>query len=149
MLQQTALIELITALKAQVAACHVEVETNGSIAPNATLAALIDQFNVSPKLAHSGNELAVRRKLDVLSAYARMERAFLKIVVQAPEDFDEVVDLAKAAAFPSSRIFIMPEGITSATLRERAGWISALCVEHGFSFTDRMHIHLYGDTRGT
>ncbi|HCY01630.1 MAG TPA: pyrroloquinoline quinone biosynthesis protein PqqE, partial [Erythrobacter sp.] len=24
-----------------------------------------------------------------------------------------------------------------------------LCVEHGFRMSDRLHIHLFGDTRGT
>ena len=38
---------------------------------------------------------------------------------------------------------------TAATLRERSRWLAELCALHGFSFTDRLHIHLYGDTRGT
>ena len=33
----------------------VEVETNGTVAPPPALDALIHQYNVSPKLAHSGN----------------------------------------------------------------------------------------------
>jgi len=43
----------------------------------------------------------------------------------------------------------MPEGTDSATLRERERWLSPLCLEHGFRLSDRLHIHLYGDTRGT
>ena len=34
---------------------HIEVETNGTVAPPPALDALIHQYNVSPKLAHSGN----------------------------------------------------------------------------------------------
>ena len=37
----------------------------------------------------------------------------------------------------------------SATLREREKWLAPLCLEHGFRMSDRLHIHLYGDTRGT
>ena len=39
----------------------VEIETNGTVAPPPALDALVDQYNVSPKLAHSGNpaELAL------------------------------------------------------------------------------------------
>ena len=43
----------------------------------------------------------------------------------------------------------MPEGVTSAALRATAQWLVPLCLEKGFNFTDRLHIHLYGDTRGT
>src|SRR5688572_6934909 len=40
---------------------HVEIETNGTVAPPPALDALVDQYNVSPKLAHSDNraELAL------------------------------------------------------------------------------------------
>ena len=34
---------------------YVEIETNGTIAPTPTLAKRVNQWNVSPKLAHAGN----------------------------------------------------------------------------------------------
>ena len=37
----------------------------------------------------------------------------------------------------------------SAVLRERMVWLAALCQSHGLRLSDRLHIHLYGDTRGT
>jgi hypothetical protein len=43
----------------------------------------------------------------------------------------------------------MPEGTDSAGLRERERWLAPLALEHGLRLTDRLHIHLYGDTRGT
>ena len=43
----------------------------------------------------------------------------------------------------------MPEGTDSETMREREKWLAELCVEHGFRLSDRLHIHLFGDTRGT
>ena len=52
-------------------------------------------------------------------------------------------------AIPASRIYLMPEGRDSATLRERAAWLTDLCNLHDFNFTDRLHIHVHGDTRGT
>ncbi len=40
---------------------YVEIETNGTVAPHPLLDPFVDQYNVSPKLAHSGNaaELAL------------------------------------------------------------------------------------------
>ncbi|MDF1834411.1 MAG: 7-carboxy-7-deazaguanine synthase QueE, partial [Alteraurantiacibacter sp. bin_em_oilr2.035] len=45
--------------------------------------------------------------------------------------------------------FLMPEGTDSAALRQRMDWLAPLCLKHGFRMSDRLHIHLYGDTRGS
>ena len=59
------------------------------------------------------------------------------------------LELQRRYRFRPGRVFLMAEGTDSATQRERQGWLSGLCVEHGFRMSDRLHIHLYGDTRGT
>jgi organic radical activating enzyme len=51
LLQGLALVKLL----AHLPGWRIEVETNGSVAPTAALDPLIAQYNVSPKLAHSGN----------------------------------------------------------------------------------------------
>ena len=43
----------------------------------------------------------------------------------------------------------MAEGTDGAVLRQRQEWLVPLCLEHGFRMSDRLHIHLFGDTRGT
>lgn len=146
LLQAPALARMIAALPAPM---HVEVETNGTVAPPAALDALIDQYNVSPKLAHSGNPADLALPPDRLAQWAADPRAWFKFVVASPSDVDEVLALQHEHGLPAERIFLMSEGRDSKTLRERAPWIADLCAQHGFSFTDRMHIHLYGDTRGT
>ena len=60
-----------------------------------------------------------------------------------------VLALQAGFGIASERIFLMPEGTDSLTLREREQWLAPLCVEHGFRLSDRLHIHLAGDTRGT
>ena len=65
------------------------------------------------------------------------------------KDLAEVIALQQAHAIPASRIMLMPEGRDSETLRTRERWLAQICSEHGFSLSDRLHIHLYGDTRGT
>lgn len=128
---------------------HVEIETNGTVQPPPALDNQVHQYNVSPKLTHSGNPAELALLPERLSAWAGDERAWFKFVIARPEDIDEVIALQDAHAIPAHRIFLMPEGRDSETLRTRSTWIANSCVEHGFCFTDRLHIHLYGDTRGT
>ena len=128
---------------------NVEIETNGTVAPPARLDERVDQYNVSPKLAHSGNPAELALKPDMLDRWAADERAWFKFVVAEPADVDEVLALARTHAIAANRIYLMPEGTDSATLRSREQWLAPLCLEHGFRMSDRLHIHLYGDTRGT
>jgi organic radical activating enzyme len=128
---------------------HVEIETNGTVAPHALLDPLVDQYNVSPKLSHSGNAADLALVPERLAAWAADPRAWFKFVVADPSDLDEIVVLQRRYGIPASRVYLMPEGRDSVTLRERAVWISELCAAHDYNFTDRLHIHLHGDTRGT
>ena len=66
-----------------------------------------------------------------------------------PADVDEVAALAATHTIPAARIFLMPEGRDSATLRERERWLADICLTNGYRLSDRLHIHLSGDTRGT
>ncbi|MGQ7830965.1 7-carboxy-7-deazaguanine synthase QueE [Altererythrobacter sp. Z27] len=127
----------------------VEIETNGTVAAPARLDIRVDQYNVSPKLAHSGNEAELALIPERLDAYATDPRAFFKFVIASPADVDEVLALHRRYRFGPGHVFLMPEGTDSATLRERETWLSELCLKHGFRMSDRLHIHLYGDTRGT
>lgn len=128
---------------------QVEIETNGTVMPPARLDIRIDQYNVSPKLAHSGNPADLALKPEMLDHWATDERAFFKFVIAEPGDVDEVRSLVDTHMIPANRVFLMPEGIDSETLRQREKWLAPLCLEEGYRLTDRMHIHLFGDTRGT
>ena len=72
-----------------------------------------------------------------------------KFVIADPQDVQQVLDLQRTHHIPPSRIYLMAEGTDSETLRAREKWLAALCIEHGFRLSDRLHIHLFGDTRGT
>ncbi|KAJ8137950.1 hypothetical protein OY671_008838, partial [Metschnikowia pulcherrima] len=69
--------------------------------------------------------------------------------VATPDDSDEIAASQAHYAIPSDRSFVMPEGTASAPLRERSAWSAEAAMKAGWRFTDRSHIHLYGDTRGT
>ena len=43
----------------------------------------------------------------------------------------------------------MAEGTDPATLAGREHWLAQLCLDNNLTLSKRLHIHLYGDTRGT
>lgn len=127
----------------------IEVETNGTVAPHRGFAPHAAQWNVSPKLGHSGNAAQLALIPERLAEWANEPKAWFKFVVATPEDATEALALADACGIARTRVFLMPEGTASTTLRERAAWLGPLCAREGVRMSDRLHIHLYGDTRGT
>ena len=146
LLQAPALARMLALLPEGIS---IEVETNGTIAPPPALDALIHQYNVSPKLAHSGNPEELALVPERLAHWAGEPRAAFKFVIAEPEDVAEVLALAERFAIPRERIWLMAEGTDSATLRQRESWLAQLCLRHGLTLSGRLHIELYGDTRGT
>ena len=145
LLQASALANLLDLLPDMT----VEIETNGTTNAPPRLDVRIDQFNVSPKLGHSGNPAELALLPERLDAYATDPRAWFKFVVAEPSDVDEVLVLHERHRFRPAHVFLMPEGTDGVTLRKREKWLVPLCLKHGFRLSDRLHIHLFGDTRGT
>ncbi len=145
LLQAAALAEMAALLPEHA----IEVETNGTVEPSARFDAYVEQYTVSPKLAHSGNPATLALLPDRLAGWASEPRAVFKFVISAPADVTQVLALQAGFGIAPERIFLMPEGTDSITLRDREKWLALLCIEHGFRLSDRLHIHLYGDTRGT
>lgn len=149
LLQQSRLPNLITEIKNASGPVWVEIETNGSIRPQNALVNLVNQFNVSPKLSHSGNQAALAQKAESLSVFAGMTAAWFKFVIGTPGDVEEVRALAREYRIAPDRILLMPLGVRSEDLRMRSEWLVPICLEHGYRYTDRLHIHLFGNSRGT
>ena len=146
MLQQEQMAGLVRSLKDR--GFTFEVETNGTIAPTPEMAAYIDQWNVSPKLATSGNSLKERYLPGALRSFASMPQACFKFVVTRESDMDEVRRIMKDLSIPRERVLLSPEGRTPSVLQERSVWLSQLCVSEDLRFSPRLHIYLWGDTRG-
>jgi len=145
LLQAPALARLLALLPG----IAVEIETNGTVAPPPALDALVQQYNVSPKLTHSGNPAELALIPERLAHWAAEPRAFLKFVVAEPSDVAEVLALAEQFAIPRERIYLMAEGTDGAALAARESWLAQLCLDHNLTLSKRLHIELYGDTRGT
>ncbi len=146
MLQQKALLPLLRSLKRK--RFHIEVETNGTIIPTDKTLELVDQWNVSPKLENSKNPQGLRERPECYGFFNSLPNSYFKYVIQNPGDLNEVLQLAEKYRIPSTKIILMPEARTRDQLAERSSWLTELCRHHGYSFSTRLHIGLWGNKRG-
>lgn len=148
---------LAAALKA--AGHHLTIETAGTVPPGGIAC---DLASLSPKLANSSPQGKLpaawvdrhesrRWQPEVVSAWIESVPYQLKFVICDQADLDEVASMLRQLG-PSIRpeqVFLMPEGIDSRSLLARAGWLADICRQHGYRYGHRLHIDLYGNTRGT
>lgn len=146
MLQQAELAPLVSSLADE--GYTFEVETNGTIGPSKEMLHHIGQWNVSPKLRTSGNTPDASQIASALNAFAEIPEAYFKFVITGEADIAEVCALRDEYGLNAGRILLMPEGRTPDALNRKSSWLTEACVEHGFRFTTRLHIILWGDERG-
>lgn len=145
LLQQRRLVELCAALAPSL---FIEVETNGTVPPLPALTARIDQWNVSPKLAHAGDEPSLRIRPAALSAFRDTGRAWLKLVVEGAADLVEIGELVAQLDWPRRRVLLMPQATTPDELRARLPELESWAAERGFGYSTRLHVELWGGRRG-
>ena len=124
-----------------------EIETAGTLVPDIEMHRRDIQWNVSPKLEHSGNPYEKRFVPDALHALNALQANF-KFVVQKVSDLDEVQDIANMIGIPRNKVFIMPEGIEPEVIDLTAREIADAVLIQGWNFTTRLHVQLWGDERG-
>jgi len=144
---------------------HITIETAGTIVRPVAC----DLISISPKLANStpaddprdqAGTWAKRhetRRLnpDALRALWQGDNdRQCKFVVTSPDDLAEIQAVIKmldqGAQTPSrpDDILLMPEGIAEPTKAARDA-VQRICMDTGYRYCTRLHIHLYGDARGT
>lgn len=146
LLQQDELESLARRLRER--GLRIEVETNATVMPTDGFAACVDQWNVSPKLASSGNAERARHRPSVLQWFAARPNAHFKLVITSDADVDEVNELVAALGVPRERVMLSPEGVDATTLAERSRWLADRCRSHGYRLGTRLHVFLWGSERG-
>ena len=150
------LTELANTLKKQ--GKHITIETAGTILPNGIPC---DLASLSPKLSNSTpsperdpawtkKHEATRLQPEVIAEWIRKYPVQLKFVVSSEKDMVEIKNLlSHVPPVSSDQILLMPEGIDIKTLATRSPWLVEICKREGFRFCPRLHIELFGYTRGT
>jgi len=136
---------------------HVTVETAATVfqpLPGVSL------WSMSPKLASSapGPEAgpwqarheAARWRPDVVRQMIEAGPDYqLKVVVGDTADLAEVEALVSEVGAEPSKVMLMPEGTSVPELDEGAAWLVPAAITRGWRFCDRLHVRLFGHTRGT
>jgi 7-carboxy-7-deazaguanine synthase len=144
LIQQPAVTAL--AAGARPAGRRVEIETNGTIAPAPALTSVVDQFNVSAKLANSGQRASHRINGEVLAAFAATGKAVFKFVAAGVADLDEISALVpQLGGLP---VWVMPEGSTEEAVLRGLRALAGPVIARGWNLSCRLHVLAWGDQRG-
>ncbi len=137
------------------------VESNGTLIPTdpvtLTLAdgvivqrgamneATISQFNwvISPKLSNSKQPV----EPEAIAFWASQSCAIFKFIADTVQDLDEVETLVTQYQIPKNKVYIGLLGTTTSS-QIRPDMVEEI-VTRGFHFSPRLHILLWGQTRGT
>ena len=130
---------------------HITVETAGTVFTPVAC----DLMSISPKLSNSTPEGVfhaqherLRWQPDVLLRLMETYDYQLKFVIVREDDIAEVLTLVSQLNAPPGKVILMPEGISTDVLKERSVWLAEICKQHGFRFSPRLHVDLYGNRRG-
>ncbi len=148
MLQAPECAALVRVLRASDPRYSVEMETNGTLAPPPELDAVIDQYTVSAKLENSGVERSLRLRQEALRFFARSPKSVFKFVVGGAADVAQVSALVAEHELDPDRVYLMPQASSAARLGELAPEVAQVCLANGYRFSDRLHIHLFGNRPG-
>jgi 7-carboxy-7-deazaguanine synthase len=124
----------------------VHIETAGTIVPTSQLNKYVAQYNVSPKLAHSGNSIVRRYNGEALDYFVNHCRTWWKFVVTCEEDFAEIDLIVGKHNIPPNRVMMMPEGMTIERNLEVARRLADHGLQRGYGISLRTHILLWPDT---
>ena len=144
---------------------HITIETAATISPLLDgITIPCDLASLSPKLADSTPDRnragawsdrheASRRRPEIIREWLDHHACQLKFVLsdalQLPEIEELLNEVGAVPGFTRDRILLMPEGTDCDSISAKAPVIAELCIEHGFRYAPRLHIDLFGNTRGT
>ncbi len=84
----------------------------------------------------------------MLKWFAASPKATFKFVASGDGDADEITAFQKQFEVSSRRIFVMPEARTKEVLEQNRERVFQLCLQHGWRYSDRTHVAIFGERRG-
>lgn len=156
LLQLDPLSQLISLVNEEPGGPRFEIETAGVHSPGEIAAYHNVSFNVSPKLASSGNAITKRFKPAVLKEFAATGHARFKFVVDARihkdapynQDIAEIEKILATCEIPPEMVWLMPVATTGFQLEGGLQTLAPIAMAHQWNLSGRMHITIWGNERG-
>lgn len=152
LLQQEAIAEFLRFLMNDTVAegCfpYTEVETNGTIFPNAKLQQLVDQWNVSPKLGNSGEKYEHRVIPTALNYFIENHKSIFKFVVSHAVNWNEIRTYHLIHQEAKDRIWLMPAASSQEELIVNSKMVAEICIREGVNFSSRLQVAIWDKLTG-
>ncbi len=132
----------------------ITIETAGTVDLDVTA----DLMSISPKLSNSTpvntdwqkRHDDRRDRPDVIQRLITDYDYQLKFVVDAPADLAEIEQwLVRFPRVSGENVYLMPQGVDIDVLNAKLEWIGPEATRRGWRVSKRLHIELFGNTRGT
>lgn len=147
LLQQEQIARLISTVNEE-ANVRFEIETAGTIAPTSLEVFENVHYNVSPKLAGSGNAPELRLQPKAIRSLQLAKSLLFKFVITDQYDLMEVEAFVNTYSVPAKQVWLMPEGTTSEKIQEGLKLLAPTAIANGWNLTSRMHVMIWGSERG-
>ncbi len=138
---------------------HITIETAATVSPDNIPC---DLASISPKLGNSTppedragpwteRHEKTRLQHGIIREWLKQYTYHLKFVATGETDLAEIKELLEAIKYsgPPGKVLLMPEGTDAETLEKRKDALMEICDREGYRYCNRLHIELFGNTRGT
>jgi 7-carboxy-7-deazaguanine synthase len=87
----------------------------------------------------------------VLRAWCESYDYQLKFVISTADDLAEAQSVIASIGLPipPEKVLLMPEGTSAEAIQSRTSLLVEACKTHGYRYSPRLHIDLFGNRRGT
>lgn len=132
----------------------ITVETAGTVFREVAA----DLISISPKRGNSTpvgtswqqRHEARRDRPDVIRRLTAEYDYQFKFVIDQPDDLQDVERyLSLYPHLAADKIYLMPQGTSAEVLRDKLTWLKVEADRRGWLVSPRLHIELFGNTRGT
>lgn len=114
-----------------------EIESNATLLFDSSL---FDVVTLSPKKEY------INKK--VISNMKDRENVYFKFVVDNVKDFEYFDSLVKKMRINEEKVYFQPIGTNLDEILKVSKWLVEFCLKHGYNYSPRLHIMLWGNVRG-
>jgi 7-carboxy-7-deazaguanine synthase len=127
----------------------IEVENECTLMPTAEFSELVDVWNNSPKLRHSGNPDKLRYRPEIIKHLSGLPNAWFKFVIVQEKDWDEIeTSFLIPGLIRLNQVILMPLGSNREELHRNRELTVEMAIRENVRFCSREQIELWDRKTG-